>query len=63
MENRVNDPVCGRGLYGKNVTWSYRYLGQMYYFCTQKCLIAFDRDPENFALRISIWETNRKVYE
>jgi YHS domain-containing protein len=54
MENRLKDPVCGRGLYGKNVAWSYMYLGQMYYFCTHKCLIAFDRDPENFALRISI---------
>ncbi|MAT42723.1 MAG: YHS domain-containing protein [Anaerolineaceae bacterium] len=55
MENKVKDPVCGREFFLHSAHCSYRYLGHIYYFCSRRCLITFDQDPEKYCR----WSANR----
>jgi len=42
------DPVCGMEVDPERTPHKTIYRGQRYYFCSQHCKRAFERDPEFF---------------
>ena len=42
------DPVCEEPVNPHNAFWMIWYKGTPYYFCSEKCQLAFDRKPEHF---------------
>ncbi len=44
----VKDPVCGMMVDEKHAAAQSEYRGKTYYFCSQGCKKAFDRDPEKY---------------
>ncbi len=45
----AKDPVCGMEVDEKKAVARFVYEGQTYYFCTDACRQAFERDPEKYA--------------
>lgn len=48
MANTVKDPVCGMGIDPKTAAGKSEYKGQTYYFCSNGCKRAFDKEPERY---------------
>ncbi len=46
----VTDPVCGMTIEAGDAAGSSEYKGNTYYFCCPHCKMAFDRDPDSYAL-------------
>lgn len=44
------DPICGMEVEERPGAITYEYKGKMYYFCSNGCRRAFEKDPEK-ALR------------
>ena len=44
----VKDPVCGMEVDEKNAASTSVYQDKTYYFCTQACKRAFDKDPAKY---------------
>lgn len=42
------DPVCGEDVDPETTPWTARYLEQIFYFCCEKCLQAFNGNPKQF---------------
>lgn len=42
------DPVCEQPINPHNAHWMIWYKGTPYYFCSEKCQLAFDRKPEHY---------------
>jgi YHS domain-containing protein len=42
------DPVCGMEADPKTAVAKSEYKGKTYYFCSQGCKKAFDKDPEKY---------------
>lgn len=43
------DPVCGMAVCEDGETFELEYAGRVYLFCSEHCLIEFERHPEDFA--------------
>jgi YHS domain-containing protein len=48
MANTVKDPVCGMDIDPKTAAGKSEYKGQTYYFCSNGCKRAFDKEPERY---------------
>lgn len=48
MLGMVEDPVCGMQINIDTAPAQTEYEGQIYYFCSQGCKVAFDENPEQF---------------
>jgi YHS domain-containing protein len=46
---KVVDPVCKMELEKENTKFMTEYMGQMYYFDSEACLLEFEDDPEEYA--------------
>ncbi len=44
----VKDPVCGMEVDPKTAAGKSDYKGQAYYFCSNGCKKAFDKEPEKY---------------
>lgn len=44
----VKDPVCGMEIDPKEAAGTSEYHGQTYYFCSEHCKKAFDKEPEKY---------------
>jgi YHS domain-containing protein len=44
----VKDPVCGMDVDPKTAAGKSEYSGQTYYFCSNGCKKAFDKEPEKY---------------
>jgi YHS domain-containing protein len=44
----IKDPVCGMGVDEKNTSLRYEYKGSKYSFCSQHCLQAFTKNPDEY---------------
>jgi YHS domain-containing protein len=44
----VKDPVCGMDVNPKTAAGKSEYKGQTYYFCSNGCKRAFDKEPEKY---------------
>lgn len=44
----VVDPVCGMEVDPAKTPYKTVYRGKVYYFCSQHCKAAFEKDPERF---------------
>lgn len=44
----VKDPVCGMEVDPKTAAGKSDYKGQTYYFCSNGCKKAFDKEPEKY---------------
>lgn len=45
----VTDPVCGMQIDEGKAAGTSVYHGQTYYFCSNGCKAAFDKEPEKYA--------------
>lgn len=45
----VKDPVCGMDVDPKTAAGHSDYEGKTYYFCSQGCKKAFDKEPQKYA--------------
>jgi YHS domain-containing protein len=45
----VKDPVCGMDVDPKTAVEKSDYQGKTYYFCSQGCKKAFDKEPQKYA--------------
>jgi signal transduction histidine kinase len=43
---RIMDPVCGMTITRKNSAPTSSYVGEVYYFCSERCRAIFDREPD-----------------
>jgi Cu+-exporting ATPase len=44
----VKDPVCGMSVDKNTAKWKSEYQGETYYFCNERCKLAFDKQPSRF---------------
>jgi YHS domain-containing protein len=44
----VKDPVCGMEIEPKDAAGTSDYQGQKYYFCSEHCKQAFDKEPQKY---------------
>jgi YHS domain-containing protein len=44
----VKDPVCGMDIDPKTAAGKSDYQGKTYYFCSQGCKKAFDKEPQKY---------------
>jgi YHS domain-containing protein len=44
----VKDPICGMDVDPKTAAGKSEYLGQTYYFCSNGCKKAFDKEPQKY---------------
>jgi len=44
----VKDPVCGMNVDEKSARFKSEHMGKTYYFCSQMCKTAFDRNPMKY---------------
>jgi Cu+-exporting ATPase len=44
----ARDPVCGMTVDEETTKWKSEYEGETYYFCNERCKIAFDKAPKRF---------------
>ena len=49
----VRDPVCGMTIEPEAAAARREYRGQTFYFCSEKCVGDFDREPERYAAAVS----------
>ncbi|MGH9868084.1 MAG: YHS domain-containing protein [Candidatus Polarisedimenticolia bacterium] len=49
MANHV-DPVCGMAVREDADARRTEYAGRTYYFCSESCRAAFEKEPERFAV-------------
>lgn len=47
-EHLVQDPVCGMKVDIHETRFKADYLGKTYYFCSEKCLKDFEKQPDNY---------------
>jgi YHS domain-containing protein len=45
----ARDPVCGMQVDDKKAARSVNYKGTTYYFCTEACRAAFEKNPERYS--------------
>lgn len=45
----AKDPVCGMQVDEKAAAGTSQYEGKTYYFCSQGCKAAFEKEPEKYA--------------
>ena len=45
----TKDPVCNMDVDEAKAKYTSTYKGKTYYFCSEGCKKAFDRDPEKYA--------------
>ena len=45
----VTDPVCGMQIDERKAAGTSVYHGRTYYFCSNGCKAAFDKEPEKYA--------------
>ncbi|NHW45267.1 MAG: YHS domain-containing protein [Candidatus Verstraetearchaeota archaeon] len=45
------DPVCGMSVDLRGARYKTVYKGKVYYFCSKRCLEAFERSPEFYLER------------
>jgi YHS domain-containing protein len=45
----VKDPVCGMEIDAKTAAGTSDFQGKTYYFCSQGCKKAFDKEPQKYA--------------
>lgn len=48
-QNMAKDPVCGMNVDEKTAKLKSEYKGETYYFCSQTCKEAFDKNPAKYA--------------
>lgn len=46
----VKDPVCGMDVDPKTSTLKSEYQGEIYYFCSQGCKGAFEKEPQKYLM-------------
>lgn len=44
----VKDPVCGMMVDEEKAAAKSEHMGQTFYFCSQGCKVAFDKDPMKY---------------
>jgi YHS domain-containing protein len=44
----AKDPVCGMTVDEATAKWKTEHEGETFYFCNERCLKAFQRDPKRF---------------
>lgn len=44
----ATDPVCDMDVDPQDAAATSVYNGQTYYFCSKRCKVAFDKDPEKY---------------
>ncbi len=44
----AKDPVCGMTVDEATAKWTSDYKGETYYFCNERCKLAFEKAPERF---------------
>ena len=42
------DPICGMTVDEETAEWKSEYKGKTYYFCAERCKLAFDKNPDRF---------------
>ena len=47
----VKDPVCGMEIDPKTAAGKSDYKGVTYYFCSQGCKSAFDKEPQKYVAK------------
>lgn len=47
----TKDPVCGMDVDEKKAPATLVYKGETYYFCTQACKRAFEKNPQKYVKR------------
>ncbi|MBI4498080.1 MAG: YHS domain-containing protein [Chloroflexi bacterium] len=45
----AKDPVCGMEVNERQAAGQRQHAGQTYYFCSQGCLTAFEKEPGKYA--------------
>jgi YHS domain-containing protein len=45
------DPVCGMSIDPRGARYKTVYKGKVYYFCSKRCLEAFEKSPELYLER------------
>lgn len=48
LKEMLDDPVCGLCLYPDDTAHQSMYEQDVFYFCSEKCKTAFDKDPEKY---------------
>ncbi len=48
MNKNVTDPVCGMEIEPMNAAAQTTYQDNTYYFCSQECKEAFDKNPQKY---------------
>lgn len=48
---KVHDRVCGMEIDAEDAAATVEYEGTTYYFCSDACRQAFEKDPERYAIR------------
>lgn len=60
-KNRIIDPVCGMTISRKDSALISSYLGQNYYFCSERCKSIFEEDPDAvFAMKAAREEVSEE---
>ena len=44
----ARDPVCGMTVDEETVKWTSEHEGETYYFCNERCKLAFEKAPSRF---------------
>jgi len=44
----AKDPVCGMNVDEKSAKFKSEHMGKTYYFCSQMCKAAFDKNPMKY---------------
>ena len=42
------DPICGMIVDEETAKWKSEYKGKIYYFCAERCKLAFDKNLDRF---------------
>jgi YHS domain-containing protein len=45
----AKDPICGMNVNEKTAKFKSEHKGKIYYFCSQACKAAFDKNPAKYA--------------
>ncbi len=44
----AKDPVCGMTVDEETAKWTSEHKGKTYYFCNERCKLAFEKAPKRF---------------
>ena len=44
----ARDPVCGMTVDEETAKWTSEHEGETYYFCNERCKLAFEKAPSRF---------------